>query len=113
MRPLYESVKEEKSEADKMFEELGYKKIENHQEKEPPKENEWTTQDNPYIEYLGEIDKNEVHYSMFIEFMTDCQKIQLGGCETGKNYQVFRNPILNLEELQAINQKCKELGWLE
>lgn len=97
--------------ADELFEELGYKKIEKHQEKKLPKENEWTTQDNPYIEYLGETDKDGVHYSMFIQFMTDCKKIQLGGCESGKNYQVFRNPILNLEELKAINKKVEELGW--
>lgn len=100
------------SKADEMFEKLGYKKIENHQEKEPLKASEWTTQDNPYIQYLGEMDKDGVHYSMFIEFMTDSKLIQLGGSESGKNYQVFRNPILNLEELQAINEKCKELGWI-
>lgn len=28
MRPLYDCIKEEKSEADKMFEELGYTKVE-------------------------------------------------------------------------------------
>lgn len=101
------------SKADEMFKELGYEKIENHQEKELPKASEWKTQDNPYIQYLGKMDKDGVHYSMFIEFMTDSKLIQLGGSESGKNYQVFRNPILNLRDLQAINEKVKELGWNE
>lgn len=105
------------SEADKMFEELGYKKIENHQEKTEPKENEWTTQDNPYIEYTGELIEDNTHYSMFIRFMTDARLVQLGGYESGttpygKNYCVMRNPILNMKDIQAINKKCEELGWI-
>lgn len=44
------------SEADKIFEEIGYKKNEHNifKEGEEPKANEWITQDEPYIEYLDE-----------------------------------------------------------
>lgn len=101
------------SKADEMFEELGYKKFENHQEKTEPKENEWTTQDNPYIEYLGELDEDNTQYTMFIRFMTDSKLIQLGGSERGKDYFINRNPILNIRDLQAINEKVKELEWIE
>ena len=44
------------SEADKIFEKIGYKKHEHNifKEGEEPKANEWITQDEPYIEYLDE-----------------------------------------------------------
>lgn len=101
------------SKADEMFEELGYKKTENHQEKAIPEGNWWTTQDNPYIKYTGVMEKDGVRSSMFIEFMTDSKLIQLGASESGKNYHVFRNPLLNINDIKAINEKVKELGWYD
>ena len=99
------------SKADEMFEKLGYKKTQNHQEKEISDGNSWTTQDQPYICYTGVDEKDGVRLTMFIEFMTDSKLIQLGASQSGKNYLVSRNPILNLQDLQAINEKTKELGW--
>lgn len=32
--------------------------------------------------------------------------------EYGKDYFRIRNPILETDEVNAINEKCKELGWL-
>ena len=107
------------SEADKLFELLLYKKFDNHQEK--AKSGEWTTQDSHCIDYIQGLETNDVEYSMFIRFMLDYHKIQIGGLEiikkdngkyTDKIYRT-RNPILNMQELKAINMKCKELGWSE
>lgn len=69
------------SEADKIFEEIGYKKHEHNIFKEPPKEHEWITQDEPYIEYLDGKTINGTFYSMFIMFMMNTKKIQIGGYE--------------------------------
>lgn len=87
MRPLYESIKEDKSEADKLFEELGYKK----------------SIDNKYS----------------ICFEKESYLIQFGKRESTID-KAFYNAELNrymanaitIQELQAINLKCKELGWL-
>lgn len=102
--------------ADEMFEEVGYKKHEHNTQK--PKEGEWVTQDEPYIQYIDEKITDGTYYSMFIMFMTRNKLVQIGGYERGttpygKRYERVRNPILNTKEVQAINQKCKELGWLE
>lgn len=106
------------SEADKIFEEIGYKKHEHNifKEGEEPKANEWITQDEPYIEYLDEKVINGTYYSMFIMFMMNIKRIQIGGYEKGttpygKHYERIRNPILNTKEVQAISLKVGELGW--
>ena len=104
------------SKADEMFKELGYKKYENHPISEP-KENQFTTQDNPTIEYIAEAEIKETYYSMRIIFMLDAKRIQMSGYERGINayrniYHMGRNPILNMQELQAINEKVKELQWI-
>lgn len=104
------------SEADRIFEEIGYKKYEHNIFKEPPKEHEWITQDEPYIKYLDEKIINGTYYSMFIMFMMNCQRIQIGGYEKGttpygKKYERMRNPILNMQEIKAISLKVGELGW--
>lgn len=106
------------SEADKIFEEIGYKKYEHNifKEDEEPKFNEWITQDSPFIEYRDEKVINGTYYSMFIMFMINSQKIQIGAYEKGttpygKHYERVRNPILNIKETQAISLKVGELGW--
>lgn len=108
------------SEADRIFEKLGYKKHEHNifKEGEEPKANEWITQDEPYIEYSDEKVINGVYYSMFIMFMMNAKRIQIGGYEKGttpygKHYERMRNPILNTLELAAISIKVDELGWIE
>lgn len=106
------------SEADKIFEEIGYKKHEHNIFKEPPKEHEWITQDEPYIEYSDGKTINGTFYSMFIMFMINSKKIQIGGYEKGmtpygKYYERMRNPILNMQEIKAISLKVGELGWIK
>ena len=106
------------SKADEMFEKIGYKKHEHNIFQEPTKEHEWITQDEQYIEYSDGKTINGTFYSMFIMFMMNSKKIQIGGYEKGmtpygKYYERMRNPILNMQELQAINEKVKELGWNE
>lgn len=106
------------SEADRIFEEIGYKKHEHNIFKESPKEHEWITQDEPYIEYSDGKTINGVFYSMFIMFMINSKKIQIGGYEKGttpygKKYERMRNPILNMQEIKAISLKVGELGWMK
>ena len=75
------------SEANKLFDELGYKKIkENH-------DGWWT------IIYNSD--------DLSIEFTSDKELII-----TNKNIN-YENVILNMQELKAINKKCLELGWIE
>lgn len=83
MRPLYESVKKEKSKADEMFKELGYKVIKNKFQ----------------ITYVDNISS--------IQFLLKYKKVEYHFLK-GTTYRVQ-----TMQELQAINQKCLELGWLE
>lgn len=81
------------SEADKMFEELGYKKI--------------YDKDNTVV-YVN----NEM---LEIQFDITYKSIDISK-DTGE--EVFGNTIydsvsIKLDDLQAINEKCKELGWLD
>lgn len=67
--------------ADEMFEELGYKKIENKQQ----------------INYVGTVDN--------IVFLIRYKKIEYNFLRGS----TFR--IQTMQELQAINKKVQELGW--
>lgn len=71
------------SEADKMFEELGYIK----------QETEWEEDEQVhyYITYISN--------DTLIDFSLDSKYINIIS-------------IVNMQELKAINLKCKELGWL-
>lgn len=71
------------SEADKMFDDLGYNKY------------EFDT----YIDYLSR------ESSKGITFRKDMQLID-SHCGIGSEY-------ITMQELQAINKKCQELGWLD
>ena len=84
------------SEADKLFEELGYEKIE---------------------------DKYNIDFNKIYQF-TNGDKIreQIKFCKLDKyihienynfNIGITFGKFLNMQELQAINKKCKELGWLD
>lgn len=89
MRPLYESVKEEKSQADKMFEELGYENIE---------------KSNRYLRY-----STDNLYGEHIDFELKTKRVRCTSVSTQRNVH-FR--YVYMKELQAINQKCKELKWI-
>ena len=105
------------SEADKMFKELGYKKYDNHpEEDEPSKPNMWITQDCRVIEYIQTATINGVYYTLFIRFHTVGKRVEIGANERPENSKQmarYRSSIFNAQELQAINMKCKELGWIE
>lgn len=76
-------------EADKMFEKLGYKKKEK----------------GLYIEYIKA--ENSVKEEYVISFMMKTIMATL----YKNGYQ--KMPLaLEIEELQAINKKCEELGWI-
>ena len=101
--------------ADTMFEELGYQKFDNHPEDEELEENKWVTQDCRVIEYTQSKTIKGIFYTLFIRFHIVRKVIEIGASERREGYREmgrYRNPILNTKELQAINMKCKELGWL-
>ena len=103
------------SEADKLFEELGYKKYDNHPE-EKKEINNWTTQDCRVIEYTQQETIKGMVYTLFIRFHIEGKVVGIGANERREGYRElgrYRNPILNMQELKAINLKCKELGWIE
>lgn len=103
------------SKADKLFEELGYKKIDNHPDEEKENFGKWTTQDCRVIEYIQIATIRGKFYTLFIRFHIEGKRVECGGSEKAENSKEFaryRNPIFNAAELQAINEKCKELGWL-
>ena len=87
MKPLFESVKEEKSEADKMFEKLGYKTIQMN-----------------VIDLISEYAKEDMQER--ISFWAS-KKV-------AKTFKYANNSSqITMQELKAINLKCKELGWIE
>lgn len=104
------------SEADKLFEELGYKKYDNHTEEEKEEPNKWTTQDCRVIEYTQQATIKGVFYTLFIRFHIEGKVVEIGASERREGYRElgrYRNPILNMQEIKVINLKCKELGWIE
>ena len=85
MRPLYDCFKEEKSKADEMFKKLGYEIVINN---------------GNYIKYLK--DDENVYY-----FLKDVKEYYKSG-----EYDGLCGNI-TMQELQAINEKVKELEWLD
>lgn len=73
------------SEADKLFEELGYE-VSNSKFVEELNTTTNTVIDNGYIQII--------FYN-------------------NKTIYIDSNDIMNMQELKAINLKCKELGWIE
>ncbi len=87
------------SEADKKFEELGYEKIVEHKFKEPDDYNDdYNEGVTELILYRNEIKRLE------ISFWNDRT------ISKSNNYDVS---YLTMQELQAINEKCKEMKWIE
>lgn len=77
------------SEADEMFEKMGYSKIE---------------QSKRYLRYHSE------RYGYRIDFELVLKEVR---CTSITNQGNTHFRYFNVDELQAINQKCKELGWIE
>lgn len=102
--------------ADEMFEKLEYKKFDNHpEEDEEIEENKWVTQDCRVIEYTQSKTIKGIFYTLFIRFHIVGKVIEIGATERREGYREmgrYRNPIINMQELQAINEKIKELGWI-
>ena len=89
MRPLFDSVKKEKSEADKMFEKLGYEILRNKKE------------ERFHLEYAKNNKDGDV---VAIQFWNDKTISKVD------SYNI--DDYITMQELQAINEKVKELGWL-
>lgn len=100
------------SDADKIFEELGYEKHDNHPDDGKNEPNKWTTQDCRVIQYTQTITINGIFYSLFIRFHINRKVVEIGAGERKEGSREmcrYRNPILNMQELKAINKKCEEL----
>ena len=99
-------TKFEELEPQYMFEELNYKKYENHLKSEAEEPNVFVTQDAPYCEYtsIGEIGREEIRFDLY-----------------GKRVwtRAIRNDLgqipcpINMKELIAIVRQCEEYGWIE
>lgn len=77
------------SKADKMFEELGYRKKQKGQ----------------YIEYIKVENSVKEEYAISFMMKTVMATLYCGG--------YFKKSLpLDMQELQAIHEKCKELGWV-
>lgn len=99
---------------DKMFEKLGYTKFDNHPDDEKLEPNKWTTQDCRVIEYSQTKTINGTTYTMFIRFHFVGEVIEIGAnkvIEGVRTMNIPVNPVLNMQEVRAIEVKGKELGW--
>ena len=97
--------------ADELFEELGYEKYDNHPEQDfPPEPNMFTTQDvrRLYYEQTGVLE-NGMKGLEHIEFDLIKKNVV---CWARINDRFVLVP-LSMQELQAINKKVLELGWLK
>lgn len=96
--------------ADEMFENLNYKKYDNHPEDDKSAEpNMWTTQDCRIIEYTskGIIDGKECMERISFDILSE-RVI----CEAFVNSKRLGVVPFNAAEIRAINKKCEELGWI-
>ena len=82
------------SESDKLLEELGYEKIDNNKIK--------------YIRFIRQVNKTTKES---INFHKIFKKVEVYFYDF-EDHQELTKPI-SIEELKAINLKCKELGWIE
>lgn len=81
------------SEADKLFEELGYEKIVEHKYKQPDDDDN-VTELILYRDYGTLLE---------IEFWNDKTICKSSGYDVS---------YIKMQELKAINKKCEELGWI-
>lgn len=96
--------------ADEMFEELKYEKYDNHPEQDFLSEpNTFSTQDvrRLYYEQRGTL-KNGMEALEHIEFDLIEKNVVCWAKINGR----FTVVPLGMQELQAINKKCQEWGWL-
>lgn len=94
--------------ADEMFEELDYKKSDNHPEQDyPPEPNTWTTQDERVIEYIQEGKVNGQLAREIISFYPNREMNVLVRATIGNRTAPFV-PLSPLE-ITAIYTKLKEL----
>ena len=96
----------EEMDARGMFDELGYKRYENHPEGDK-NAGGFTTQDTAYIQYTNENDQALES----ISFDLWSKNIWFTGYRKDLKHQV-PCPI-NMKELQAINRQIEELGWIK
>ena len=83
------------SEADKLFEELGYKKVENRHNIDFNKIYNFTN---------GDKIKEQIRFCKLDKYV----HLECYNYNTGTTFGKF----LDMKELQAIQMKCKELGWV-
>ena len=84
-------------EADKMFEELGYKRVrENIDSYEIRFIKKWVTQ---------------IRRPKHIIFSVLDKTISV--CEENEKELAVKRDYFSMDELKAINKKCEELGWIE
>ena len=97
--------------ADEMFDDLGYKKYDNHPEDDYPyKSYTWTTQDSRHLYYEQKgILRTGVEGLEHIEF----DLIKKNVICWAKINDRFTLVPLSMKELQAINKKVEELGLNE
>lgn len=97
--------------ADELFEELGYKKYDNHPEEDFPSEpNTFSTQDvrRLYYEQKGTL-RIGVEGLEHIEFDLIKKNVVCWARINGR----FTIVPLSIKELQAISKKCQELRWVK
>jgi len=82
------------SKADEMFEKLGYKKVTKN-----------------FYNYLEYTKKENEYTTLAISFEGNSKTAMASMYINGNKYS--RSLAITMQELQAINEKCKELGWLE
>lgn len=81
-----EATKNREKIADEMFEKLGY-------------------------EILFK-DKNIIQYELEGKYMDNEIRFDLKGKTVLKEYSTGESQEISIQELQAINKKCEELGWI-
>lgn len=92
----------DKSKSDEIFEELGYKKYDNHPEFDKPISSyTFATQDVRHL-YYEQKAVEHIEFDLFSKNVV---------CYALLNEKMTVVP-LSLKELEAINEKVKELGWL-
>lgn len=88
---INEVFEDEELSAKEMFEELGYKLIKN----------------TPLI-----YKKDDGGYITMINFFDVCKRIVIEEYEEYNDNQPQGTTVIYMDTLKAINQQCKELGWL-
>lgn len=82
------------SEADKMFEELGYKK-----QCDKDNSEHFIT----FIKYLGLVNRKTISF--------DCWLKRISASYFDDDYEYEEAYYFDMQELKAINKKVEELGW--